>query len=249
MRIRKQAFDLNEAILGVTALTHSEAVKSGITVRMELAPHLPRVKGDRVQLQQVVLNLIVNAIQAMSNLSDGVRELHISTDSVQSEGVCVRVRDTGPGLSPENLGRLFEPFYTTKPDGMGIGLSICRSIIEAHGGGCGPAPMSPAARCSISRCHPIWTMQTRGWGRPMGALLVEAPATPRPFRPSRQQATSAVHRQLPSSRLSQFELAPVFRLRPHAPFFLGHLVVEPLANSDGALAHGRVRLVGSTGRN
>ena len=69
----------------------------------------------------------------MSNLSDGVRELHISTDSVQSEGVCVRVRDTGPGLSPENLGRLFEPFYTTKPDGMGMGLSICRSIIEAHG--------------------------------------------------------------------------------------------------------------------
>jgi C4-dicarboxylate-specific signal transduction histidine kinase len=95
--IGKQAFDLNEAILGVTALTHSEAVKNGITVRMELAPHLPRVKGDRVQLQQVVLNLIVNAIQAMSNLSDGVRELHISTDSVQSEGVCVRVRDTGLG--------------------------------------------------------------------------------------------------------------------------------------------------------
>jgi PAS domain S-box-containing protein len=131
--IRKQAFDLNDAILGVTALTDSEALTNGITVRMQLASHLPRVEGDMVQLQQVMLNLIVNAIQAMSNLRDGVRELHISTDSIQ-EGACVRVLDSGPGLSPENLGRLFEPFYTTKPDGMGMGLSICRSIIEAHGG-------------------------------------------------------------------------------------------------------------------
>jgi signal transduction histidine kinase len=92
----------------------------------------PRVQCDRVQLQQVMLNLIVNAIQSMSRVEDGNRELHISTARIEPVGVCVAVRDTGPGLRPESLPRLFEPFYTTKSDGMG--LSICRSIIEAHGG-------------------------------------------------------------------------------------------------------------------
>jgi signal transduction histidine kinase len=82
----------------------------------------------------VVLNLIVNAIQAMSSLSVGERDLQISTETVEEQGVRVGVRDTGPGLSAESLERLFDPFYTTKPDGMGMGLSICRSIIEAHGG-------------------------------------------------------------------------------------------------------------------
>jgi signal transduction histidine kinase len=127
----------------VTALTHSEAVKSGVTMRTQLAPRLPRIPGDRVQLQQVMLNLIVNAIQAMSSVGDGRRDLQISTEAIEAEGVRVGVRDSGPGLSPEHLPRLFEPFYTTKPDGMGMGLSICRSIIEAHGGqlwasGCEP---------------------------------------------------------------------------------------------------------------
>jgi signal transduction histidine kinase len=131
---RKEIVDLNAAILEVTALTHSEAVKTGITVGTQLAGKLPCIQCDRVQLQQVMLNLIVNAIQSMSGVEDGNRELHISTASIEPEGVCVAVRDTGHGLRPENLPRLFEPFYTTKPDGMGMGLSICRSIIEAHGG-------------------------------------------------------------------------------------------------------------------
>jgi signal transduction histidine kinase len=141
---RVEVVDLNEAIAEVIALTYSEAVKTGVTVSTRLSPLLPRVQGDRVQLQQVMLNLIVNAIQAMSGIGEGARELQISIDAVPSEsGVCVAVRDTGHGLRPESLPRLFEPFYTTKPDGMGMGLSICRSIIEAHGG-----------RLWATRCEP-----------------------------------------------------------------------------------------------
>jgi signal transduction histidine kinase len=140
---QKKVVDLNAAILEVTALTRSEAIKTGVTVSTQLADELPRIQCDQVQLQQVMLNLIVNAIQSMSGVADGDRELHISTVSIEPEGICVAVRDTGHGLRPESLPRLFEPFYTTKPDGMGMGLSICRSIIEAHGGrlwaaGCEP---------------------------------------------------------------------------------------------------------------
>jgi signal transduction histidine kinase len=140
---RKEVVDLNAAILEVTALTRSEAVRTGVTVGTQLARALPLIQCDRVQLQQVTLNLIVNAIQSMSSVEDGNRELQISTVSIEPEGVCVAVRDTGHGLRPESLPRLFEPFYTTKPDGMGMGLSICRSIIEAHGG-----------RLWATRCEP-----------------------------------------------------------------------------------------------
>src|SRR5271170_4969022 len=140
---RKEAVDLNAAVLEVTALTRSEAIKTGVTVGTQLADELPSIQCDRVQLQQVMLNLIVNAIQSMSGVEDGNREVHISTVSIEPEGVCVAVRDTGHGLRPESLPRLFEPFYTTKSDGMGMGLSICRSIIEAHGG-----------RLWATRCEP-----------------------------------------------------------------------------------------------
>ena len=115
-------------------LTRSEAATNGVSVQSELAGGLPLIQGDRVQLQQVVLNLIINAAEAMSGASDGSRELLISTGTSDTGDVRVAVRDSGSGLTPAALERLFEPFYTTKPGGLGLGLSICRSIIEAHGG-------------------------------------------------------------------------------------------------------------------
>jgi NO-binding membrane sensor protein with MHYT domain len=131
---RKEDLEINEAILEVIALTHGEVVKNGVSLRTQLAAGLPLVQGDRVQLQQVILNLIVNAVEAMSGVSEGSRELLIGTREDALSGVLVVVQDSGPGLNPESFDRLFDPFYTTKPGGMGMGLSICRSIVEAHGG-------------------------------------------------------------------------------------------------------------------
>ncbi len=131
---RRERLEINEAILEVIALTHGEVVKNSVSLRTQLAAGLPLIQGDRVQLQQVILNLIVNAVEAMSGVSEGARELLIGTEKDGSSGVLVAVQDSGPGLNPKNFDRLFDAFYTTKPGGMGMGLSICRSIIEAHGG-------------------------------------------------------------------------------------------------------------------
>ena len=120
----------------MTALTHSEAVKTGVTVSTQLAGELPRIQCDRVQLQQVMLNLIVNAIQSMSGVEDGNAK-YKSAPSVSSRRACAAVRDTGHGLRPEGLPRLFEPFYTRKPDGMGMGLSTAARLSKPMVGGCG----------------------------------------------------------------------------------------------------------------
>jgi PAS domain S-box-containing protein len=131
---RNDRLDINETILEVIALTRSEVQKNCVSLQTRLANGLPPVQGDRIQLQQVILNLIVNAVEAMSGASEGTRELMISTGKDASSALLVAVRDSGSGLDPEGLDRLFDAFYTTKPSGMGMGLSICRSIIEAHGG-------------------------------------------------------------------------------------------------------------------
>jgi C4-dicarboxylate-specific signal transduction histidine kinase len=131
---RKERLDFNAAICGVIELTRGEAVANGVSVQMDLAQGLPHIEGDRVQFQQVILNLILNAIEAMSGADQGTRELLVSTGKAEPNGVHVGVRDSGPGLEPAALERVFDAFYTTKSSGLGMGLTICRSIIEAHGG-------------------------------------------------------------------------------------------------------------------
>ncbi|MFT0174896.1 AAA family ATPase, partial [Paraburkholderia mimosarum] len=131
---RKESLMINEAIGQVVALTRVEAEKHGVSVQTQLAVDLPMVEGDHIQLQQVMLNLVLNAIEAMRAVDGGPRELVIISGHDESGGVLISVRDSGPGIATENIGQLFEPFYTTKPDGMGMGLSICRSIVDAHGG-------------------------------------------------------------------------------------------------------------------
>jgi PAS domain S-box-containing protein len=131
---RTAQLDINETMLEVIAPTRSELRRNRTSLQTQLADGLPLVFGDRIQLQQVMLNLILNAVEAMSGSSETPRELLIRTEQDGPDSVLVAVQDSGPGLQPESLDRLFEAFYTTKPSGMGMGLSICRSIIEAHSG-------------------------------------------------------------------------------------------------------------------
>jgi signal transduction histidine kinase len=131
--LRMEALHVNEAIGEVIELTRGEAMKNRISVRAQFGS-LPAAKADRTQVQQVILNLILNAVQAMCEGDPTLRELWISTSANESDCVLVSVRDSGPGIRPQSIERLFEPFYTTKQAGMGMGLAICRSIVEGHGG-------------------------------------------------------------------------------------------------------------------
>jgi PAS domain S-box-containing protein len=132
--VTAESIDLNDAAREVIVLSLSELQSHGITVRHDFAENLPAVKGDRVQLQQVILNLTRNALDAMRDVDDRPRELLIKTESGDSKSVQLTVQDTGIGFAPDAANRLFDSFYTTKDDGMGVGLSVCRSIIEAHRG-------------------------------------------------------------------------------------------------------------------
>jgi C4-dicarboxylate-specific signal transduction histidine kinase len=140
---RKAHLDLNRAIEEVIALARSAITSNKVSVQTLLAARLSPLEGDRVQLQQVILNLVLNAVEAMSSVEVGSRELLISTEQTPGNGVLVTVRDSGPGIDPEHLERVFQAFYTTKPSGVGMGLSICRSIIEAHGGRLWAGPNQP----------------------------------------------------------------------------------------------------------
>jgi two-component system sensor kinase FixL len=131
---QKDRVDINEAIREILALTLSEAQKSRVSLQTQLSSNLPFVLGDRIQLQQVILNLITNAIEAMKGFGERPRELLVTSGQHDLNGVLVTVRDSGPGLERDKVDHLFDAFYTTKPDGIGMGLAISRSIIEAHGG-------------------------------------------------------------------------------------------------------------------
>jgi len=131
---RNDLVDLNKVIVEVLALAQNEARRNRVFMKRELASDLPPVIGDRVQLQQVILNLIMNGLEAMAKVNEGARELTVSSSKDESDNLIVAVRDSGVGLDQADLERVFDAFFTTKPDGMGMGLAICRTIIESHGG-------------------------------------------------------------------------------------------------------------------
>ena len=131
---KKELLDMNQAVREVVALAEGEVRRNGVALRTELTGDLPPILGDRVELEQVVLNLIMNAIEAMSAIGDRPRELVVRTQSGEVDQVCVTVQDSGIGLDPQSMGRIFDAFYTTKSQGMGMGLAISRSIVENHGG-------------------------------------------------------------------------------------------------------------------
>jgi len=131
---RSDLIDLNEVITEVLALAQSEARRNRVSLQPQLSADLPRVRGDRVQLQQVILNLIINGLGSIAKSKDGTRELAVSSDRDKANNVVIAVSDSGEGLDTANTDRVFDAFFTTKPDGMGMGLAISRTIIESHGG-------------------------------------------------------------------------------------------------------------------
>jgi C4-dicarboxylate-specific signal transduction histidine kinase len=139
---QRELVDVNEVIREMVVLLRSEAARYNISVRTDLAADLPRVMGDRVQLQQVLMNLMLNGIEAMKDV-DGKREMVIQSQRAESEEVLVSVSDTGVGLPPQQTDQIFKAFFTTKPQGTGMGLSISHSIVESHGGRLWAAENSP----------------------------------------------------------------------------------------------------------
>lgn len=206
---RRESLQINEAILEVVALTRGEVVKNGVSLRTQLADNLPTIQGDLVQLQQVMLNLIVNAVEAMSTSGNELRDLRISTARIRSDALMVTVQDSGPGVDSADLVRVFQNFYTTKSKGAGMGLSICRAIVESHGGRlwvstCEPQganfqftlPICPDEAYVVSGetfLADIVPARTQVWARELGVWLSGIQHRRAPFRgtPSRtRQCTS-----------------------------------------------------------
>ena len=140
---QKDWLAINDIVLATLSLIDGEILQNHVSLRTELADDVPLVQGDRVQLQQVILNLVLNALEAMNRIPEGPRILTVSSARGEGSAALFTVGDTGIGLAPENLDRAFNAFYTTKPEGMGMGLAISRSIVEAHGGRIWATPNSP----------------------------------------------------------------------------------------------------------
>jgi signal transduction histidine kinase len=149
------AVDINSVIRDILTLTNSTLQGRNVSVRTRLPADLPQVRGDRIGLQQVIMNLITNGTDAMSSITDRSRILRIESQIEASGSVLVAVADAGTGFNPGIAGRIFDPLFTTKPNGMGLGLSICRSIIEAHGGQMWASPGSPHGAV-FQFTMPIW---------------------------------------------------------------------------------------------
>ena len=135
--------DVNDVVLEVLALVHGELINYRVSAISDLLQNLPQVRADRVQLQQVILNLITNAVEAMGTVGDRARVLNVASQRHEPNGVLVTVQDTGPGIDPNGKDRIFDAFYSTKSSGMGMGLFICRSIVESHGGRLWATPAVP----------------------------------------------------------------------------------------------------------
>ena len=163
----KIALNPTRLITEVLEVLRANLERQRILVETRLSAGLPEIMGNRVQLQQVILNLIVNAVDAMDSMTDGDRRLKITINRQGPADVLITVEDSGPGISLENMRRIFEPFYTTKPQGMGMGLTICRSIVESYGG------RLVAARSLLGGLAMQISLPATGNGR---ALLVHADA-------------------------------------------------------------------------
>jgi C4-dicarboxylate-specific signal transduction histidine kinase len=170
--IRMDRLDINDVVLDVIALVRNEIDRNRVVLRARLADDLPPIQGDRVHLQQVILNLVVNAIEAMHD--NELRELLITSSKDEAENVLVSVRDSGPGLDPHTVDRIFQSFFTTKPSGMGMGLSICQSIVEAHGGQLSARPNEPRGalfEVALPRERAYWMAAATGRLIPAGRVF------------------------------------------------------------------------------
>jgi signal transduction histidine kinase len=140
---KRALVDVNALIREVLALVHNDLLERRISVFSFLSADLPQVMADKVQLQQVIMNLVTNAIDAMGSITDRPQTLRVKSEVRDGDVVAVAVEDSGSGIDPEKMERLFDSFFTTKPDGMGMGLSICKSIIQAHNGRLWASPAKP----------------------------------------------------------------------------------------------------------